>query len=502
MQIKPQDSETARLIFGLKVRQLRLDRGLSSLEVARQSGLSPSYFNEIEKGKKFPKVDKLFDLARALGTDYATLVSPQLSKPLEPLGELINSKVLTELPLDWLGLDVSDLLALLADAPAKVGAFISTLFEISRSYGMRVEGFFFSVLRTYQEMHDSYFPELETAADELRHSLDLPENAPLDPDQLAHTLSHHFQYQVSDYTASAYPAFGLLRSVYFSSGQRLLLNAALTPPQRAFTLARELGYLALGISDRPLLSSVPEAETFDQVLNNFRASYVAGALLMPQQAMLDAVGPLLAQEQFRPDAWLAVQRQFQATSEMFLQRLLGLLAHHYGLNDSFLMRVDHRRAGPGLPPTYAISKEMHLARQHAPHTTIGEHYCRRWVSVSVLADLDAQQRSGDWNGQPLMQAQLSDYVDSPEQYLVLALAQPSPPRGGVISSVSLGLALTDRLRHVVRFANDPALLRRTVNQTCERCPLTDCHERAVPAAMHQRDTRIQEIKQFYDVLKG
>ncbi len=62
------------------------------------------------------------------------------------------------------GLEASDLLQLLSDAPAKVSSFINTIIEISRSYGMNVEQFYFSALRSYQEMHDSYFEDLEGAA--------------------------------------------------------------------------------------------------------------------------------------------------------------------------------------------------------------------------------------------------------------------------------------------------------------------------------------------------
>ena len=55
-----------RIIFGLKVKQLRQDKGLSFAELAKATGMSVSYLNEIEKGKKFPKDDKVAALALAL----------------------------------------------------------------------------------------------------------------------------------------------------------------------------------------------------------------------------------------------------------------------------------------------------------------------------------------------------------------------------------------------------------------------------------------------------
>ncbi|MBD0255410.1 MAG: helix-turn-helix transcriptional regulator, partial [Cytophagales bacterium] len=161
----PSNSEKVRLIFGLKLKQLRQDKGIPLNVLADRAGFSVSYLNEIEKGKKYPKSDKIFALAKALDTDYDTLVSMKLGKKLEPITELLNSNILQELPLELFGIDLSNLLELLSDAPAKVSSFIHTIIEISRSYGMNVEQFYFSALRSYQELHDNYFPDIEAAAD-------------------------------------------------------------------------------------------------------------------------------------------------------------------------------------------------------------------------------------------------------------------------------------------------------------------------------------------------
>jgi XRE family transcriptional regulator, fatty acid utilization regulator len=72
---------------------------------------------------------------------------------------------LTELPFEIFGISPADLLELLSDAPTKLSAFISTIIEIGRSYNMSVEQFYFAVLRSYQEMHDNYFPEIEEEVD-------------------------------------------------------------------------------------------------------------------------------------------------------------------------------------------------------------------------------------------------------------------------------------------------------------------------------------------------
>ena len=67
-----------RIIFGLKVKMLRQKRGMSFLELSKLSGISVSYLNEIEKGKKFPKPQKIADLAKALAVEEKELLSMEL----------------------------------------------------------------------------------------------------------------------------------------------------------------------------------------------------------------------------------------------------------------------------------------------------------------------------------------------------------------------------------------------------------------------------------------
>ena len=69
------EEEYIRLIFGLKMRQIRNEKDLSLFGLAKKTGLSKSYLNEIEKGKKYPKRDKILLLAEALDTNYDDLVS-------------------------------------------------------------------------------------------------------------------------------------------------------------------------------------------------------------------------------------------------------------------------------------------------------------------------------------------------------------------------------------------------------------------------------------------
>ncbi len=136
--------ENIKLIFGLKAKLLRQTANLSLSELSKLTGISVSYINEIEKGKKYPKANKISSLADSLGTSYDWLVSLKLDRKFAPLADLLKSNILSELPLDIFGLEPRHILELISGAPDKLNAFISTLIEISRHYNVSVENFYFS----------------------------------------------------------------------------------------------------------------------------------------------------------------------------------------------------------------------------------------------------------------------------------------------------------------------------------------------------------------------
>lgn len=483
------EREKVRLIFGLKLKQLRTEAGISTYELANRTGLSPSYITEIEKGKKYPKTEKVFALAKALETDYDSLVSLKVSKQLEPVLELLNSNILSELQLDMFGLEPGYFLEIMANAPAKMSAFISTLIEIGRNYDMRVEQFYFSVLRAYQEMHGNYFDDLEQEADRFLTTHPLPADGQpngdhANSDWLTDVLTSVYTCRITYYDQITQPALTGLRSVFLPEKNELLINRRLSAEQRAFTLAREVGYHWLKLTVRPLESSVIEARSFDEVLNNSKASYFARAVLIPRQQLLEQLTRIVSQPDWQDDRLVDAMRPFAVTPEMFLLRVTNLLTSQFGLNDLFFLRFNH----PLGSQRFDLAKEMHLSKLHTPHgTALDEHYCRRQVAITILTDLDAQQQANTWNGQPLCRTQITNYVTDQTAYFVISVAKPSPPKAEN-SSISIGFPLDDHLRSTFAFLNDPAIPRTDVGGTCERCPIADCTVRAAPPVVLLAET--------------
>jgi hypothetical protein len=488
-----------RLIMGLKLRQLRLDKGLSLAELGNATNISVSYLNEIEKGKKFPKTDKIAILANALEVSYDWLVSLKMNKKLAPVGEILQSKILQELPLDVFGIDKAQLLELLSRAPVKLNAFLNTLIEISRNYGMRVEHFYFSALRSYQEMHENYFGDIETAVEDFVSAHNIDTTKAIAATQLIEILEKNYNYQVEEDGLANQPELQRLRSVLLPGKKhRLLLNKNLSPTQKAFILGREIGFQFMNITERSNTTSWVEVDSFEQVLNNFRGSYFSCALLLNRQELVKRLQELFLQPRFSSAAVLGIMDDYGVSPEIFTHRLTSLLPRYFGIQELFFLRFSHE---PGAEE-FQLTKEMHLAGLHNPHASmLHEHYCRRWVSINILKDLSRQLKDRSYT-RPLCLAQRSRYFGNENEYLIMSFAKPAMEGLDLNNSISVGLLLTPQLKKKVMFWNDPAIPIRMVGETCERCPASDCRERVAEPEVLQQTERINIMKTALDALSG
>ncbi|NML63999.1 helix-turn-helix domain-containing protein [Hymenobacter sp. RP-2-7] len=475
--------QIVRLIFGLKLRELRQERGLSPAELARRCEVSVSYLNEIEKGKKYPKADKILAFSKGLGVRYDQLTATTLPRRLEPIADLLQSQVLQEFPLELYGLEPARLFDMIATAPTKVMAFISTLIEIARNYELRQEQFLVAALRAYQEMHDNYFEDLEQAARAFgaRHQLDPA--APPDPAALEAILTQEYGYTIDRTTLAAHPVAVArrLRSVFRPATNTLLLLPTLSRGQQNFVLGRELGFQYLRLTERHYASPNPlEVRSFEEALNNFQASYFASALLLAEEQLVPDLRALLAAPTWQPAALPALLARYAVSPELLMQRLTTLLPKHFHLSDVFFLRFD--QATVAAP--YKLTKQLHLGGRHRSHGRgLHEHYCRRWVGLRLLAEGRANAFSAGTT-LVLPGAQRSQYLGTADEYLCLSLARVGAAHEPAMS-VTVGLRCDDNLRQQVSFLADPALASVVVNETCERCLLPDCTVRAAPPTQAQ-----------------
>ncbi|MNS11364.1 Transcriptional regulator ClgR [compost metagenome] len=483
------NEETIRLILGLKIRSSRADKGISLTELAQQTGVSVSYLNEIEKGKKHPKPSKIALIADALDLRYDQLVSLELDKKLLTVARLLSSEVMKELPLEHFGIDTATLVDVFSTAPAKFGAFVNTLIEIARSRDISVEQFYFDALRSYQEMRENYFGDLEQLA--LQFIEDKNLNVSIDAilKQLELILKEEYSITVS-YTLQNRPDLVQLRSLFNQQKSKLLVNKDLTPEQKAFVLAKEIGFQLMKVEARPHTSVWVKAESFDAVLNNFRASYFAGAVLISCDQLVEDMEGFFAMNKWSPEKIHEIISHYPASPEVFMYRLTSILPKFFGLNQLFFLKFDHDE----LLNEVHLSKELHLSGLHNPHASfMNEHYCNRWISIWLLNDLVEAPSEKFISG-----IQRSSYVDSTNEYLLLTIARRSEPAKGRNSSLSLGLLINPLLIQKVKFLNDEAIKRKLVNITCERCRLEDCKERGAEPKVYIKQQQQQQLIKAID----
>lgn len=464
------DENNLKIIFGIKIKSHRTEQKLSLQELSQKTGMALSYLSEIESGKKYPKPEKMLKLSQALGIEYDALVSTRISKELDPLAALINSDLIRQFPFHLFGISARDILGLFKNSPENAHAFLETFLQIGRAYDMSLENFLFAALRTYVRQHNNFFPELEENGDQFieKH---LANSKTPSYERLKTILEQDFSYRVEESDFNDYPSLRGLRSI-LKGKRQLAINSKLHSSQKAFILCRELGFLELNIEDRPITSSWIKVENFDQLVNNFKASYFAGTLVMPQGKITENLNRLLKQQVWDDQILTSMLRQFQVTPEMLLHRMSQLLPKVFGLPNVFYFRFINGEA----PPTVLLTKELNMTDATITYGIgYNEHHCRRLLPLKLLKQLLPSPV-------PLVTGvQKITFVKTGAQFLVLSMARSlslSHSRG---SAIALGIKIDNNSRSKISFMNDPEIESVEVSESCERCPLTDCSERVVEA---------------------
>lgn len=481
--------DTVKLIFGLKIQQLRKEQQLSYQQLSERTGLAISYLHNIEKGKKYPKADKILLLAKALDSDYNYLVSLDAGKKLQPIIDLLKSDFLKIFPLELFGINTPKLMELLSHTPGKVTAFVNTIIKIVRNYHLKGEDFHQAALRSYQDLYDNYFEDIEFAVRDFRKNAKLKQDAILDTKQLEGLLADKFGIKVNRQKLGKESVLKNIRSFFAAKKKTLYLNTNLDAIQENFLLAKELGFQVLDIYLRPYETRMLEVKNFDKLLNNFKASYFAVALLLSEAAVIKEVKTMAGWKSWDGKKFLDLLQKYHLSSEMLLQRLANILPQHFGIKDIFFFRftTDSEMA------RYEMTKEMHLSQLHVPHANqLDEHYCRRWISINLIRQFKALQGIENIQG-PIADVQISNYWGTNKSYLCICTAKASTENPNDSTSVTIGLLINDALKQLFRWIDDPSLKVKDVHTACERCPIPDCGARAAPPVALWKNRTTEEI---------
>lgn len=474
---------TLRLALSMKVAQLRRKQGLSLQALSDQSGLAISYLNEIERGKKFPKPDKVLALARALGVEYHKLVSPDLGEKLQPLAAALKSGLIEQLPLEVLGTSPAQLMQLAGGDPEALSGMLDLGAKIAQRFDLNLDDLLRASVLSYLEQHKHFFGRLETEAAALAAACKLGRDGPPSLAALGGVLRRRWRCVVDTNAFAATPDLAGLRSVTIEGTKpRLLVNGQLHPREQAFQLAREIGYRHLGLEPRPRTAPVLRAESYRHQVHEAEASYFAGALLLQRESFSAGLHAFFASPRVDPEAFLRLLASQGASPEMFMHRMSQLMLPEFGVEPQFYVRIDQPMDGAEV----RVEKEIHYQPMRGIYSIeLDEHYCRRWTSVRTLLAYTAACR-GRTRPAPRVAVARSRMLGRAEEMLLLAIAYARDVPAEVNSCVIVGFDLTDALRRTLRFWNDPAIPSFDEGFTCERCPLTDCADRVAPPILERQ----------------
>lgn len=481
------DKELVKLIFGLKIKYLRNQKRLSYKELSDTSGIGLSYLHEIEKGKKYPKADKIMKLAEVLGVEYDELVSLKSNRTLQPILNLIKSDFFKVFPMDNFGLDRDKLIELFLFAPERLNAFVSTIEKIIRSHHIKEEDFYLTALSSYQNINNNYFKNLEDAVRQFKTKFKITRKSILKKEKLEKILYQLFGFKVNTKALKQHKNLSEIRSYLDAKKGILFLNDDLTNAQICFLLAREIAFEYLALTERHYETRIIKIDNYEKLLNNFKASYFAGALLIDEEGIIKDLSNLFNKPKWEPNALLNLIKKYNSTPEMFFQRLTNILPTHFKIRDLFFLRL-HSSSDLKV---FSITKELHLNRLHAPYTNYSdEKYCRRWVSIEVLKKLRVMKATDAL----VADGQISDYHNSENKYLLWSVAKKSHRNTKEGTSVNLGLKIDAHLQNTIQFLKDDKLITKKVHTTCQRCSIEDCLQRAANPEIIEKETELMDIE--------
>jgi XRE family transcriptional regulator, fatty acid utilization regulator len=466
--------EKIRLLFGLKLKQLRQELGISPLVLSKSTGISISYLNEIEKGKKYPKPEKIELLAQFLNVKPQDLASTDVENKLSAVKLLLDSNFMSDIPFDFFGIDPAVLFEMLSGSPLHFSTFINSISRIGKNYNLDMGQFYYAILKSFQEVHYYYFPEIESLA--LQTKGLIGKNM-LSDSVLSAFLGIMYGVEINYFDGEKNKDLKTLRSHFKSKTNLLSLNKSLGLKQKNFIMAREIGFKVMNLKNRPLTYSYVKIKTFEEILNNFKASYFSAALLVNKDVLFEKVKNVLSKEVFDKKAFSDLFDFFETTPETLMQRLLTVLGDNYGIKNIAFFKFESQKNGR----KPIMIKDLHLNKRHYPQETSTEAYCKRWASIKMLQEIELQKNYSQF----YIEEQITEYVEENRKYWNLVIGGKNGSNSNY--SVTLSIEVSYELNSKINFLKNSEKDKVSVGQTCERCSIFDCKERLSAPSILQKN---------------
>jgi predicted transcriptional regulator/DNA-binding Xre family transcriptional regulator len=416
------------LTIGRRIRQLRLERGMTLDALATAMGRAISQVSLIENGKRELKLSELQRLARILDTSVDELLTHEPPSPRAALeialeraqrGPLFQSLGLAPLPIrKSLSDDAIETILALHDELGRLHRERAATPEEARRANAE--------LRREQRKRGNYFPELEKTAGELLAAVG-HEGGPLSQ-RVAAELARHLGFSLH-YVADLPPT---TRSVTDNANGRIYLPVRQGGDPRS-ALLQALAAHVLGKH---------EPHDYAELLRQrVETNYLAGALLIPERSAADFLIDAKAKRELSVED---LRDAFATSYETAAHRFTNLATEHLGIPLHFL-KVHESGA-----ISKAYENDGALFPTDALGAVEGQVVCRFWSARQVF---DVEDRFSPYH----------QYTDKPNGTYWCTSSIQSTANGSF--SVSVGTPFV----HVKWFRGRDTPLRRA-----STCPDPSC----------------------------
>lgn len=444
----------AKPLIGRTVRRLRLEQRITQAALATRLGISASYLNLIEHDQRALSASLLIKLTEVLKVDLAALSGTSERQLETQLREIFADPMLSADPVPD-----AEASALAASSPAAARAVLALYraWRVARedSSGIALPSGRVVLLPT-EEARDffneraNYFPALESGAEALGAELNAA------PSELNHAIAERLRRK-HELNVRVAPIDGALRR-YDASARQLLLSERLPRESRGFHMAFQLSLLELrGLVEAEITLAEPSSPEAAGLIRIGLLNYLAGALLMPYAAFLDAATTL------RHDVD-ALGDRFGVSFEQACQRLASLQRPGARGVPFFFLRVD---------PAGNVTKRFSAAA--FPFARYGGS-CPRWVVHTAFATPGS------------MRVQVARLPDG-ATFLCFARAviasssawgEPAP-----VHVVAMGCDVSHAGEMVYADAVEIERAVVGIGLSCRLCDRPDCQSRAFPPLEHR-----------------
>ena len=452
--------------IGSKIRKERRSKGLSQSILSKKLGISASYLNLLESGRRTITVPLLIKIGNELGISLKDLTVESNKRILSDIMDVLSNEIFDDLDITNIETNefisnnpnIAKALLVLNDSYKSLREDMQNRFEIldvessikeKKSTRLPVE-----IVSDFLQENKNYFHILEQKAEELRGNIGLNLGAGIGSTEIKFISYLKSQHSIN---VKIIPPEDDEKSIkkFDKNNNILFLSEMLTYTARNFHLAYQIAFLdGKRLIDEIIQKNNFYSEEVIPLLNISLMNYFAAALIMPYDDFLNSA------KKYKYDVEI-LMHHYAASFEQITHRLTNL----------------QRPGNEGVPFHFLktdiagnVSKRFSLSGIHIPRHGGS---CPRWnVYIAFLS-----------TGKIL--PQISRMPDGKVYFCIARAYEKGIERHGMPKSfVSIGLGCDMQYAKELTYSEGMDLqnknLETPIGVSCRICPRIDCQQRAFP----------------------